>query len=273
MENKGLEIVLNTENVSTKDFKWTTNLNMSWNQNKITRLDGDQDTIPGNDGRYLNSLMVGQSIGVFFGPKFAGADPDNGDALYYTQDGKTTTNDYGEAGNFVVGNPNPKFIFGFGNTVSYKGFDLTFLFQGVFGNQVMNGGGGFMSASFDWFDNQSRDQLDRWQKSGDVTNVPQLRLGYGNGISASSRYIYDADYIRLKNVTIGYNLPASVLKKLHISSTRFYVTGVNLLTFTDYPGWDPEVNTDYRAGNRNQGSDFYAAPQIKNVSVGLNIGF
>jgi len=273
MENKGVEIVINSENLSTKDFKWTTNLNMSWNQNKITRLDGDQDTISGNDGRYLNSLVVGQPIGVFFGPKFAGADPDNGDALYYLQDGKTTTNDYNEAGNFVVGTPNPKFIFGFGNTVSYKGFDLSFLFQGVFGNQVMNGGGGFMSASFDWFDNQSRDQLDRWQKPGDVTNVPQLRLGYGNGISASSRYIYDADYIRLKNVTIGYNLPSSILRKLKLASTRFYVTGVNLATFTDYPGWDPEVNTDYRSGNRNQGSDFYAAPQIKNISVGLNVGF
>ena len=273
MENKGVEIVINSENISTKDFKWTTNLNMSWNQNKITRLDGDQDTISGNDGRYLNSLVVGQPIGVFFGPKFAGADPNNGDALYYLQDGKTTTNEYNAAGNFVVGNPNPKFIFGFGNTVSYKGFDLSFLFQGVFGNQVMNGGGGFMSASFDWFDNQTRDQLNRWQKAGDVTNVPQLRLGYGNGINASSRYIYDADYIRLKNVTIGYNLPSGVLRKLKISSTRFYVTGVNLLTFTDYPGWDPEVNTDYRSGNRNQGSDFYAAPQIKNISVGLNIGF
>lgn len=273
MENKGVEIVINTENISTKDFKWTTNLNMSWNQNKITKLDGDQDTISGNDGRYLNSLLVGQPIGVFFGPKFAGADPDNGDALYYLQDGKTTTNDYNEAGNFVVGTPNPKFIFGFGNTVSFKGFDLSFLFQGVFGNQVMNGGGGFMSASFDWFDNQSRDQLDRWQKPGDVTNVPQLRLGYGNGIGASSRYIYDADYIRLKNVTLGYNLPSGVVRKLKISTARFYVTGVNLLTFTDYPGWDPEVNTDYRSGNRNQGSDFYAAPQIKNISVGLNIGF
>lgn len=273
MQNRGVEFVLNTENISRKDFKWTTNLNLSWNQNKITKLDGDQDTIPGNDGRYLNSLLVGQSIGVFFGPKFVGADPDNGDALYYLQDGKTTTNQYNEAGNFVVGNPNPKFILGFSNTISYKGFDLSFLFQGVFGNQVMNGGGGFMSASFDWFDNQTRDQLDRWQKPGDITNVPQLRLGYSNGISASSRYIYDADYVRLKNVTIGYNLPVSVLRKLHISSSRFYVTGVNLLTFTDYPGWDPEVNTDYRAGNRNQGSDFYAAPQIKNISVGLNIGF
>jgi hypothetical protein len=160
-----------------------------------------------------------------------------------------------------------------GNTFSFKGFDLSVLFQGVFGNQIMNGAGGFMSASFDWFDNQTREQLDRWQKPGDISNVPQLRLGKGNGISASSRYVYDGDYIRLKNLTLGYNIPAKFLLHAKLSSARLYVTGVNLLTFTKYKGWDPEVNTDYRAGNRNQGSDFYAAPQIRNVSFGLNVGF
>lgn len=273
MQNRGFEFVINSDNVITKSFKWSSNVNVSINRNKILKLDGDQTLIPGNDGRYMNSLIVGESIGIFYGPRFAGADPANGDALYFKDDGKTTTNDYNEAGNFVVGNPNPKLIAGFANTFSFKGVDLSVLFQGVFGNQVMNGAGGFMSASFDWFDNQTRDQLDRWQKPGDITNVPQLRLGYGNGISASSRYVTDADYIRLKNITLGYNIPASIVKRAKLSSVRFYVTAVNLLTFTKYEGWDPEVNTDYRAGNRNQGGDFYAAPQIKNYSVGLNIGF
>ena len=273
MKNSGVEFVINSDNIVNKSIKWSTNINVSANTNKILKLDGDQTLIPGNDGRYMNSLIVGESIGVFYGPKFAGADPANGDALYYTQDGKTTTNDYNNAGNFVVGNPNPKLIAGLGNTFSFKGFDLSVLFQGVFGNQIMNGAGGFMSASFDWFDNQTREQLDRWRKPGDITNVPQLRLGKGNGISASSRYIYDGDYIRLKNLTIGYNIPAKFLQRAKLSSARLYVTGVNLLTFTKYEGWDPEVNTDYRAGNRNQGGDFYAAPQIKNVSFGLNVGF
>lgn len=272
MQNRGVELVLNSDNVLTRSFRWSTNLNLSFNRNKILKLDGDQTIVPGTDGRYLNSLIVGQSIGIFYGPKFAGVDPANGDALYYLADGKTTTNDYNEAGSFVVGNPNPKAIAGFTNTFSYKGIELSVLFQGVFGNQVMNGAGGFMSASFDWFDNQTKDQLRRWQNPGDITDVPQLRLGYGNGISASSRYVYDASYVRLKNITLAYNLPAPLLQRLKVRSLRLYVTGVNLLTFTDYPGWDPEVNTDYRASNRNQGSDFYAAPQIKNISVGLNLG-
>lgn len=272
MKNTGFELVLNSTNISNRDFRWTTNLNLSKMKNEITKLDGDQTVIPGNDGRYLNSLIVGEAIGVFYGPKFAGSDPANGDALYYLPDGKNTTNDYNDAGDFVVGDPNPDWIAGFNNTFSYKGIELGVLFQGVFGNQIQNGGGGFMSASFDWFDNQTRDQLNRWQKPGDITNVPQLRLGYGNGIGASSRYVENGGYVRLKNITLAYNVPKNILNKVKISSARIFVTGINLATFTDYTGWDPEVNTDYRAGNRNQGSDFYAAPQIKSVTFGINLG-
>lgn len=164
-------------------------------------------------------------------------------------------------------------IVGLSNTLKYKDFDFSFLFQGVFGNDIQNGAGGFMSSSFAWFDNQTLDQLARWQKPGDITNVPQFRLGYDNGIAASSRYIYDGTYVRLKSLTLGYTLPKVLADKIRLSSLRVYFTGVNLLTFTDYPGWDPEVNTDYRADNVNQGSDFYSAPQIKNISIGLNIGF
>ncbi len=273
MQNTGVEIVLNSDIIRSKNFRWNASLNLAFNKNKITRLDGNQKLIAGNDGRYLNSLIVGQSIGIFYGPKFAGADPQNGDALFYLPDGKTTTNDYNEAGNFIVGNPNPKLTGGITNTFNFKNFDLSFLFQGVSGNSIMNGAGGFMSSSFAWFDNQTKDQLKRWQKPGDKTQVPQLRLGYDNGVSASSRYIEDGSYLRLKNVTLGYNLPVTTLKKYGLQNIRIYVTGVNVLTFTKYTGWDPEVNTDYRAGNRNQGGDFYAAPQVKNYSVGLNATF
>jgi TonB-dependent starch-binding outer membrane protein SusC len=273
MENKGFEFVLNSINIKGGAFKWNSSFNISKNNNKITKLDGEQTNIPGNDGRFLNSLIVGESIGIFYGPKFAGADPANGDALYYLADGKTTTNNYNSAGNFVVGNPNPDWIAGLNNTFNYKGIELGVLFQGVFGNQIMNGAGGFMTAGFDWFDNQTRDQLKRWQKAGDITQVPELRFSMGNGIGASSRYVENGGYVRLKNITLAYSLPSSVLNKLKIRSARIYMTGVNLATFTDYTGWDPEVNTDYRAGNRNQGSDFYAAPQIKSLVFGINLGF
>jgi TonB-linked SusC/RagA family outer membrane protein len=276
MQNKGFEIVLNSINVNSRDFRWTTSLNFSRNYNKITKLDGDTDTLPGNDGRYLNSMIVGEPIGVFYGPKYAGVDPTNGDGLYYMEDGKTTTNDYNEAGNFIVGNPNPDFFYGFSNNFSYKGFELDVLFQGVHGNDIMNGAGGFMSGNGDWFDNQTRDQLARWQKPGDITMVPQARLnwtgGIPNAIAASSRYIEDGSYLRLKTISFGYNVPEQFIRRFKLTNLRVYVLGQNLATWTNYSGWDPEVNTDYRSGNRNQGGDFYAAPQIKTITFGINIG-
>ncbi|HYK47282.1 MAG TPA: SusC/RagA family TonB-linked outer membrane protein, partial [Parafilimonas sp.] len=273
MQNTGVEIVLNSINLSTKDFRWTTSLNVTFGDNKILNLNDKTKIVPSESSRYLNALVVGEGIGVFYGPKYAGVDPANGDALYYKADGKTTTNNYNNAASFVVGDPNPDAFAGLTNTVSYKGIEFSFLFQGVFGNQVMNGGGVFMTSSFDYFDNQTSDQLNRWQKPGDITNTPQLRLYGGNGIGASSRYVYDASYVRLKNITLSYSLPATVTKRIGVNSLRVYVSGVNVLTFTDYPGWDPEVNTDYRSSNENQGGDFYSPPQIKNYSFGLNVTF
>ncbi|HMJ69282.1 MAG TPA: TonB-dependent receptor [Cyclobacteriaceae bacterium] len=280
MQNKGFEIVINSVNVNSRSFKWTTGFNFSRNMNKVTNLDGDVTEIPGNDGRYLNSLVVGQPIGVFYGPKYAGVDPANGDALYYTEDGETTTTNYNDAGNFIVGNPNPKFIYGLNNTFTIGSFDVSVLLQGVYGNKIINGGGGFMSANGDWFDNQTRDQLDRWQKPGDITQVPQARWNWSglipNGVSASSRYVYDGSYLRVKTASLGYNFPAALITRWNLTNLRVYVTGQNLLTFTKYPGWDPEVNADYRTTttpNTSQGGDFYSAPQIKSVIFGVNVSF
>ncbi len=277
MENKGFEIVLNSVNVQKPNFKWTTSVNLSHNQNKVTQLDGEVTEVPGNDGRFLNSLIVGQPLGVFYGPKYAGVDPANGDALYYKANGETTNN-YNLAGNFAVGNPNPKYYYGITNTFNGYGFDLNILLQGVQGNSIINGGGGFMSANGDWFDNQTLDQLNSWKKPGDITQVPEARWNWSglipNGTSASSRYVYDGSYLRVKTVTLGYTFPQAVLSRLKLSQLRLYVTGQNLFTFTDYPGWDPEVNADYRANgsNLNQGNDFYSAPQIKSLIFGLNVG-
>jgi hypothetical protein len=96
-----------------------------------------------------------------------------------------------------------------------------------------------------------------------------------NGAQSSSRYIYDASYLRLKTLTLAYNLPTQLISKLSLTSLRLYVTGQNLLTMTDYKGWDPEVNTDYKAStsNVNLGGDFYGAPQPKNITVGVKVGF
>lgn len=271
LENKGFEFVLNTEN-TVGAFKWSTSFNIAANRNKINNLDGQLI-----QGDFLSVAKEGEPIGIFFGPKFAGVDPDNGDALYVIQnpDGSMgTTNDYNSATFMKIGDPNPDFIGGLTNNFSYKGIDLSILFQGVFGNQVYNGGGKFMSANGDFFDNQTRDQLNRWQNPGDITNVPQARLFGANGTGESSRYVSDAGYVRLKTITLGYNLPSSIISKLKFSSVRVYASAQNLLTFTKYEGWDPEVNSDSYAGNNiNQGIDFYSAPQAKTITFGINVGF
>jgi hypothetical protein len=257
MENKGIEFSLNTVNVTTKDLRWTTSFNIARNKNKVLKLDGEQKEILPSSSRFANAVIIGQPIGVFYGVKYAGVDPANGDPIFYNQDEKTTTNVSADAGKFIIGDPNPDWVGGLNNTITWKGLELNFLFQGVFGNQVQDGAGGFM------------------RTPGDITNVPEARLSlYGDFESPriSSRYVYDAGYVRLKNLTLAYNLPSTVTKRIKLSTARLYVTGVNLATITDYPGWDPEVNTDFRSGNTNQGSDFYAAPQIKSVVVGLTIG-
>jgi TonB-dependent starch-binding outer membrane protein SusC len=125
-----------------------------------------------------------------------------------------------------------------------------------------------------WFDNQTKDQLNSWKKPGDITQVPQARLGYSNGDQArSSRYISDGTYLRLRNLSVGYTIPKSVLSKVNIDKIRVYLQGQNLLTFTDYIGWDPEVSADFAVSNIRSGIDFYSAPQPKTVTFGLNVTF
>lgn len=274
LENKGLEFVINSQNY-VGEFTWTTSFNLARNQNKVTNLDGQIL------GTGENVAMEGQPIGVFYVREFAGADPKNGDALYVLNtknpDGsinRGTTNDYNAAQRTVVGNPNPKWYGGITNNFSYKGLDLSIVLQGVQGNKIYNEGGQYMSSSAsNGFDNQTTDQLRAWQKPGDITDVPQLRMFQSNGVNSSSRYISDGSYLRLKTLTLGYNLPQSVIKRIKVEKMRIYFSGQNLLTVTSYKGWDPEVNADAFSSNINQGLDFYSAPQPKTYTVGINLGF
>ncbi|SKC78505.1 SusC/RagA family TonB-linked outer membrane protein [Ohtaekwangia koreensis] len=272
IENKGFEFVLNSQNI-VGEFSWSSSFNFARNRNKIVDLNGNVI-----EGGYLNRAVEGQPIGVFYGIEYAGVDPQNGDALYYINDpenpSRETTNDYNAASRTIIGNPNPDFIGGLSNTLSYKGFELNFLFQFVYGNDVFNGAGRFQRANFTYFDNQLvEDWENSWREPGDQTDVPEARLFLSNGDKESSRFLQDASYIRLKTLSFGYNFPSTITNRLSMQSLRLYVAAQNLLTITGYDLNDPEVNTDYLAGNIGQGNDFYAAPQIKTISFGVNIGF
>ena len=286
LENKGIELSLTTRNF-VGDFTWTTTVNAARNANKLTFLQGQPIL-----GSFVSRAQEGFPIGTFFAPEYAGVDPANGDALYYlnranedgtgtgTSDrGLGTTNDINQAQLVPVGDPNPRWTGGLTNTFSYKGFDLTATFIGVFGNKIFDGGAQFYSVAFNnGPDNQTRDQLNRWRNPGDITNVPKANYLSGNGSSQSSRFVRDGSYGRLRTLTLGYNLPGALVKKGYLQSVRVFAQGLNLVTFTGYKGWDPEVNTDYLAsnttqGNINQGIDFYTAPQPRTITFGINVGF
>lgn len=278
LQNKGFEMQLDSKNIIGNGVTWSTSFNLSINRNKITDLNGQVIT---GSGDAVNRAVEGQPLGVFYTVEFAGADPTNGDALYYKNTDlgggkrdRTTTSDYNAATPVVVGDPNPKYITGLNNTVGYKGFDFSFLLQQVNGDKIYNGGGQYMSVGFNnGADNQTIDQLNSWKKPGDITNVPEARLFGGNGVSPSSRYLSDGSYVRLKNIILGYNFPKTILEKIKLRSLRVYAQATNLATWTKYKGWDPELNSDAFSGNITQNYDFYAAPQAKTITFGINVGF
>ena len=128
------------------------------------------------------------------------------------------------------------------------------------------------SSGSNGFDNQTVDQLAAWKKPGDITMVPEARLFWPNGTDASSRYLYDGSYLRVKQLTLAYNLPKTLMNKFKMDRVRIYARGQNLFTITKYKGWDPEVNADYQATNINQNVDFYSIPQARTIIFGVNIG-
>lgn len=276
ISNKGFEFVLNTQNVIKNNFSWSTSFNIAYNDNVVTDL-GDQEIIDNGGGRYMNVVKKGYSIGSFFGAEYAGVDPANGDALWYinrAEQGDATTNNFNEADFVILGNSNPRLYGGLNNNFTFGNLDVNIFFQGVGLYSIQRSGDTFMSGNMDWFDNQTRDQLNRWQNPGDITDVPQARFAYLNGQQGrSSRYLSRGDYLRLKTVSIGYTLPTDLVKKANLSNVRVYMTGQNLLTFTQYNGWDPEVTSDFLTSNVFQSIDFYSAPQPRTIVFGVNIGF
>ena len=265
MRNRGWEFVLNAT-ILNGPFRWTASANISTYVNKVTRL-----VVPvPPQSRTVGRLAEGQPFGQFYGLRFAGADPANGDALFYKNDG-STTNDVSEADDMVIGNPNPDYYGGINTKVSYSGFDLDIQCQFVKGGDIYNVGGIFQSVNGDYFDNQTVDQMNYWKKAGDITNIPQPRLYEGNGTDKSSRWVQDGSYFRVKSVNLGYNIPRKVLTRFKMDNARVYVAALNLFTFTKYTGYDPEVSASFY-NSVTLGHDFYTPPQAKTISIGLNIG-
>jgi TonB-linked SusC/RagA family outer membrane protein len=277
LENKGLEFMLSSKNL-VHELKWETNLNISFNRNKVIDVVG-QDQFFGNvAGRGDISLVrEGESLGVFYGYVMGGVDPATGDAYYITKDGESTFTPSADD-RTIIGNANPDFFYGMTNNFSYKGIGLSIFLQGSQGSDIFNATRIETEGMLDP-KNQTIAVLNRWRQPGDVTDIPRAVWGSIDNSLASTRFVEDGSYLRVKAATLSYDLPSSLISRAKLGSVRIYATGENLLTFTNYSGFDPEVNAFAGSGRNNSekntalGIDFGTYPQTRNIIFGLNVSF
>ena len=270
--NRGVELTISTVNIN-KAVRWSTDVNVSHNENKVVELASTEPIFRGYQGNGVggtNVILPGNPLGTFWGLKFLGVDPATGNAIYDDKngDGKISPDD-GQ----VIGNAQPKLVGGLTNKVSWKGFDLSVFFQGSYGNSILNFSNvTLVNTGADLQNNQARQALKRWQKEGDITSVPKYVNGNTYNNYLSSRFLEDGSYLRLKNVSFGYNFPKKWMSKYKVGNARVYASAMNLWTLTRYSGPDPEVST-LDGSTSAQGIDFFTFPQIKTVLVGLSLSF
>ncbi len=276
VSNRGLELSLKSRNLQGR-VSWNTDFNFSFNRNKVLTIgEGASSYISGN---YI--IKVGEPIGTFYGTvtdgilqlgeennkgKFTGnATPKAGDRLYKDIDGDgqfTTAND-----RTIIGNAQPDFIFGLTNSISYKGFDLSFLIQGTVGNDLLN----INRQNLEMFtgqQNASSDALMRWTPSNPSQLYPRAKLDPAPVFS--NQFVESGSFVRLKSLHFGYNFPKEWLEGASIKSLNLYLTAQNLLTWTKYKGFDPEVTS---GSNVQIGTDSGIYPAARSISAGISLTF
>jgi TonB-linked SusC/RagA family outer membrane protein len=282
MQNVGQEFAVSSRNIVGKDFNWTTDFNISFNKNKVTSI-GNNLSLLGGFGEiyergFAIALSKGYGLGQFYGYTVAGVDPATGQLLYLTKD--KTAVPYAETNpsdRSFIGSAQPKFVYGMTNSVTYKNFDLTVFLQGSQGNKIFNGVRVETEGMKD-SRNQSMAVLNRWKKAGDVTDIPGVSLASNDNTAISTRFLEDGSYLRFKTITLAYRIDEKLLSRIGIANASVYVSGQNLITITNYTGFDPEVSsfggTNNSSDSRNVslGVDYGAYPQAKVFLFGINIG-
>jgi TonB-dependent starch-binding outer membrane protein SusC len=270
MSNKGFEFTIDSRNLEG-ELKWSTNLNFSLNRNKVEKFTLQQVYYYGQTSEATSENIVRMTPGIplsqFYGYISNGVDPETGNLIYkdINNDGKVNLSD-----KTYIGDPNPDFVYGFTNTFTYKGFSLNIFFQGSQGNDIYNASRMETEGMYD-AKNQSTRVLDRWRRPGQITYMPKATSAKDN-LLASTRFIEDGSYLRLKTLTLSYDLSLQIMKKWKISKVQPYFTAQNLLTFTNYKGFDPEVN-QFGGSALVQGVDWGTYPHSKSYIFGLNVEF
>lgn len=261
MVNRGVEISANADIIRTKDFTWNVSANVSYNKNKLVELyNGVTEYVQSTTGL---KFVVGHPVHEFFLNRYAGVNPANGDALWYTKDGELTT-EFREEDKVMTGKTfDSPWAGGFGTSLAWKGLSLSAQFSWMANRWVMNNDRFFEESNglYSSYNQSKRLLYDRWKKPGDVTDIPR----YGVVAQLDDRFLENASFLRLKNLTLAYVLPQAWFKKSNFfSSARIYLQGQNLLTFTGFKGLDPEVASNiYRA----------QYPASRQFTLGVEVSF
>ena len=302
MYNKGIEITLNTVPVRNKNFTWTMNFNYTNIQNRVTELaPGLTEVLTATSGlETVNRTAVGQSVGSIWVVRTIGVDPTTGSRVllnqlgnrvlyrfapkagqfnwsnedgtrYNKQDGSANT--INQTADAVMYNSTPKFYGGLSNSFKYKNFDLDVLLTYQGGNYVYYGSWAGLHDQRFW--NNHIDVLTAWKQPGDITTVP--RPVYSDNVSNGSALpmdysVFKGDFIKIKDVSLAYNLPSGYLSKFKMNSAQFYVRGTNVYVFTNYPGPDPEVSSNGTSAS-SQGVDRNTIANGRTITVGVKLGF
>ncbi|GAB3970364.1 TonB-dependent receptor [Spirosoma terrae] len=288
VQNQGFEVTVGTRNL-TGALRWDMDVNLSLNRNKVLSLPDGKDIFYSSAPGHLvgldqtQILREGSPVGSMYGwiydgvyqegDKFltgSGFEQVVGGEKFRDLDGNGAINSNDRT---IIGNPNPKFIWGWTNEFKWKNLDLNVFFQGSQGNDMLS----YTLMELDLLsgiNNATTNALNRWTPQNTNTSVPKASSARTRRVS--TRWIYDGSYVRLKNLAIGYTFPQVLTNKIKLNRLRIYASAQNILTFTDYPGYDPEVNYNTSGsvnGNRNLGLDYGSYPNAKSYTIGLNIGF
>ncbi len=256
LRNNGIEFSINAEVVKTKNFTWAVGFNHTYNKSEVVELDGTNENI---NGFVINRL--GERLNSIFLVRYAGVDAATGDALYFKADGKTTTNVYDPNDKVIVGTFDPPNFGAFNTSVSFKGLELAVQFTYMFGHKIYNNDRMNVENPAYVISNVNRDLLTEWQQPGDITNIPSP---FNDFQAATTRFLEEGKFLRLRNLMLSYELPAAMLSKAKISGVRVFVQGQNLHTWHEFKGYDPEVATGTLGGAQ--------YPLLKTITFGVSVG-
>jgi hypothetical protein len=260
VRNRGFEFTLITENIRTRDFRWTTTANFTINKNKVLSLTPTTPETGVVNGPTVQ--RVGYPLNSNYVVKYEGVNPNNGNAIYRRPNG-TLTELYDDVNDRqIFGTRDAPYFGGITNKLNYKNFELSVFFNFLFGNLVYNNDRANVEDPSYFYDNMWVEVAKEWRKPGDITSIPRATQVMRRN---TTRFLEDGSFLRLRNIQLAYNLDPKVATKLHINNARFFIMGENLWTSSKFLGFDPELSSGVLTGAQ--------YPALRTLIAGITVGF